>query len=150
MRSMIIGGLSLLLFSTSAATAARKVQWRSANLSAGFKDWRAEIRRWVHKDASQERNSVCVVVEDDGRGDIQAFAYWPQQQLLASYLPGDGPLTEQSRTPGSGLLDLKHDIVPTLADVKGSTFREPRSWLDAIVRKCRRYGVTLSVSKSKA
>ena len=92
-------------------------------------------------------SSIAITRSVDGPGSASSSK--PIYPATAARAPGstsrqgagDGTLE------GSATIDLKHDVVATENDIRGSISRQTRAYVDRIINACTRYGDTLMVER---
>ena len=90
----------------------------------------AGLRRLIDRDrAAAPLNHFCVVGEK-GDGYDWTYIFWQERHQLITWSP---PYTIGTMDANS-ILDLTKDVVPTDADLGGSTYLVSRPWVDALRR----------------
>ena len=130
-------------------------QWSKIESAPDFRAWRQELQRTADADGYARANHFCLVVEtftpERGPYDTKAL---PQEEVAYVRWREEGKLLEWAGSdadgrilpvPGSGVLDLRTDIVPSVADLHGSTYRQTRGWLASIERHCAQSGTQATI-----
>ena len=132
-------------------------RWSKIESSPDFRGWRQELQHVVDTEGHARTNHFCLVVQTftPQRGPYDTKP--PQEETIAYVLwreghevvewGGSDPEGRILPVPGSGVLDLRTDIVPTTADLHGSTFRETRGWLRSIQQHCAQSGTQAVVMR---
>ena len=148
-----IGLLVALLVATPAFAA--PLRWSKIEAAPQYRGWRAELQRVVDEEGRARINHACLVVwsRQPDRGPYDTSTPPPQTVALVLWREGHRVLEWAERgedgrmlpVPGAGSLDLRHDIVPTAADLRGSTFRQTRAWLASLKRHCAAEGTEVTI-----
>jgi len=97
-----------------------------------------------------------VVSKHDDRDDF-VRVYWPQRRaLLLVSMNRAGCADPNHRYDSAALgwyrtkarIDLDSDVVPTAADINGSTYLVSRPWVDATIAECTQHGTALKLRRS--
>ena len=122
--------------------------WRKVGDVRGFDGMRAEMQHLVDSDPDTRTrtNHLCVVAADDsattppGNAPIVAYIYWREAAYIFAFGQTRYPPIDDAAEWAGGSIDLKHDVVPTDRDIKGSIKRVSRPFVDRIIRACADYG----------
>ena len=89
-----------------------------------------------------------MVVDTDlpGNNGPRAWVHFPAGGWLYAFGTSDGPVGDGTLN-GSATVDLKHDVVASEDDIKGSISRQPRAYVDRIIKACARFGETVMVER---
>jgi hypothetical protein len=160
LHSARVAAVLLAVFQSGAfpATAAQP-RWTKIDAVAGFSGWRKELQRWADTEGRQPVNHFCVVAETfrPPRGladpkpppeEVVARVYWSEAHRLRSLDPSSTAVDASSLLPGNDL-DLDRDVRATQAEVGASTYLVTRSWVDSVIRHCRRYGAEIIIEKGR-
>ena len=124
--------------------------WRKVEQVSGFTGIREEVQHIVNRDHRIHGSTrICMVVETDlpkGVGP-RLWVHFPAGGWLYAFGASDFPMRDAS-LDGSATIDLRHDVVATDRDVKGSISRQPRAYVDRIINACRQYGDTFMVKRN--
>ena len=71
-----------------------------------------------------------------------AFVVWEKKQIIIWY-GGDDPLYS------SQIVHLNSDVVPSEADLHGSTYLVTRAWVAKVTDACAESGITLHIPRRK-
>lgn len=97
------------------------------------------------------------VVSKHGDRDDFVRVYWPQRSaLLLVSMNSAGCADPNHRYDSAALgwyrtkarIDLDRDVVPTAADINGSTYLVSRPWVDATIAECTQHGTALKLRRS--
>ena len=132
-------------------------RWSKVERSPEFRGWRQELQRVADTEGRAPKNHFCLVVQtftpERGPYDLKkpkeesvALVLWREERQVREWA-GSDPAGRILSVPGSAVLDLRKDIVPTANDLHGSTFRETGGWLASIRRHCARSGTQVIVTR---
>jgi len=101
----------------------------------------------VQRKSHKMVNHFCVIGYDVPKSIGMAWVYWQEGNAIILWEANTDPAyrLETSRD----YLDLKKDVVPTLADVHNSTYLVTREWVREIETDCASRGVNFSIRNSK-
>ena len=144
-RTVLLGGLMLVL----ARPAIAADQWFAVDTNSWFTGWRSQLQELVDRDATLSTNELCVVGWQNGDpASLQAYLVWPAGHKLITWRPSkDDP---HSLLHETNVTDLQKDVVATDRDVNGSTYRVTHAWVGHIESSCRKFGMTVRLSRRKA
>ena len=153
LKAVIVSAAAFALAAIPAQAAPSR--WAKIETAPDFQGWRQELQRTVDADGHAHTNHFCLVVEsftpERGSHDTKApsqeevaYVRWREGGKLLEWAgsDADGSILP---VPGSGVLDLRTDIVPSVADLHGSTYRQTRGWLASIERHCAQSGTQATV-----
>ena len=102
--------------------------------------------RHIHTSKSQH---FCVVGYQ-GSTDSRAWIHWVEGEQLILWRGATNPQGAKSAIARSRrIIHLKKDVVPTEADVKGSTYLVTRAWVDHILADCEARGEKYKIAETK-
>lgn len=111
---------------------------------ANFGDATVALREFL-RDANIRSPRVqhfCVVgYQSSDGGDKRAWVHWTEGHEIILWSGAADPQSAKTAIVYSRrVLDLKKDVVPTEADIKGSTYLVTRAWVDGVISECQTRG----------
>jgi hypothetical protein len=88
----------------------------------------------------------CIVGYQDRDGE-QAWVHWTEGEQIILWRGANNPRGAKSSIARSRrVIDLRKDVVPAEADIKGSTYLVTRAWVDRILTACQASGNKYEIS----
>lgn len=115
--------------------------------SKDFGPVKKTLERLVVEKGTKKKNHFCLLGQKLENGEKRAMVHWKEEQALITW---DEPADKESTSRlanSRGYTDLRKDVVPTEADVRGSTHLVTRVWVDGVLRDCAKYGDQVTVKK---
>lgn len=111
----------------------------------------ATLREFVARYGDESVNTFYIAKAGDDDGRRYLYAYWKEDNsilILEHFTPsgGDGFYDWLHR---KARVNLATDVVPTKAEIGGSSFLTDRAWVDRIIRACRSTGERLVIRKNR-
>jgi hypothetical protein len=144
MRVLFLGVLlaSLVLETHEARATEHADQFFSVLHNPAFSNPEASLERLIARRGTRPKDHVCVVGYRAALpSGERAWVYWAEARALVLW----EPMVAEAR-PGDALLfsrrtlSLDRDVVPTEADLHGSTYRVTKAWVDSVLSDCRTHG----------
>jgi hypothetical protein len=113
-----------------------------------FGDARKAIARFLASAVPRPRGPqhFCVVGYNDGESR-RAWVHWREGKALILWEGSADPVhADDALILSRRQLDLNTDVVPTSADIAGSTYRIDRLWLDRTLADCAARGTHYAVT----
>lgn len=102
------------------------------------------LARYVRTSAAAAgHNRLCVLGEQAADGSRSAWVIWPRAHRIVLWEAGNDDLAISRR-----VLDLRKDVVASDRDLRGSTYRVTRRWVDQLMGRCARDGAHLDIRLS--
>lgn len=133
----------LVGFPAAAATTWRKVSDRE------FPGWQAELQR-IGNGADARVSHVCVIVRGDtGRkGEAVLLAYFRERHYIQGFgRPAPPYPLDDTAMAGFDAIDLGRDVVASPSQIRGSTSRVTKAYVDDIIDHCRSLGTQIIITK---
>lgn len=129
---------------TGHAAATEPPRWRSIKMLPDYADAQAQLQALVDIKGRASINRLCVVGER-ADGFYDAWVYWPTRNSLVFWSANrDNP---QAIVDSRIYLNLSRDVIADNA-VDTSSYRQRRSYVNSIIKACRRFGDQWVVTKS--
>ncbi len=116
---------------------------RSITDDSLFAHPRAVLMRLAAQRGTTRLNEFCIIGQDLGNGDRQAWVYWKQQDALILWEPQVG--SDIDLTTSRRYLDLKRDMA---MDVGSSSYKVTTRWVDSLRAACSAQGLQLTIEKN--
>ncbi|MDA8523506.1 hypothetical protein [Acidovorax sp. NCPPB 4044] len=112
---------------------------------------------------TRQSNTFCFVQQSfeprtpNARGESMVWMVWREGARIQDlntvrqgerYVPDaalDDPTRGRAMASSSGIVNLRTDVVPTDADLRGSTSLVSRPWVDRLLTQCRRVGARIRI-----
>jgi len=102
------------------------------------------VARYVRTSGRAERhNRICILGEQATDGSRSAWVIWRRAHRIVLWEPGNNDLAGSRR-----ILDLRKDVVASDNDLRGSTYRVTRPWVDQLAARCARDGAHVDIRLS--
>jgi hypothetical protein len=121
----------------------------SVKSSEGYPHSLDVLQDLVQRDGRALVNHFCAVGYVDPDGDRHAWLYWKEGNKLILWEPSSMPEYPLSLCFSHRYLDLKKDVVKTLADVRGSTYLVTQDWVNKTLADCAKHGDRFVVTKKR-
>ena len=108
-----------------------------------FKNYKQVLMRFAHKHRPHRENTFCVVGISSAEGK-SAWVFWQQGGEIILWEGAD--TLDSSRR----VIHLKSDVVPSEADLHGSTYLVTKSWVAQLSETCSRSGVQVRIGPNYA
>ena len=117
---------------------------------ASFGDATTALHKFMHNVhmRSHRVQHFCVVgYQSADTSDKRAWVYWTEGHEIILWSGASDPQSAPTALVYSRrILDLKKDVVPTEADIKGSTYLVTRTWVHDVISVCRTRGVKYQIT----
>jgi hypothetical protein len=127
-----------------AQAAAQSPELKTFDLAADpeFKDYKKVMTRFALKHRPAAENTFCILgfSADDAKS---AWVLWREGREIILW-EGGSDLSLSRR-----VIHLKSDVVPTEADLHGSTYLVTKPWVDGLSKSCERVGVKIRTAKAR-
>jgi hypothetical protein len=89
----------------------------------------------------------CVAGYQSASGDVQrAWIHWTEGRKIILWRGASNSQSAKTSIARSRVItDLKKDVVPTEADIKGSTYLVTQAWVDRLIADCQARGAKYEV-----
>lgn len=116
-----------------------------------FGDATVPLREFLHEHhtIATKPQHFCVAGYRSGT-ETHAWIHWSEGKriiLWDGFNTSEGAKTSIARS--RRVLDLRKDIVPTEADIAGSTYRMTRAWANQVIADCNARGVKYAIIARK-
>ncbi|MGO4715377.1 hypothetical protein [Bradyrhizobium sp. 2TAF24] len=102
------------------------------------------VARYVRTSGrAQRHNRICILGEQAADGSRSAWVIWRRAHRIVLWEPGTNDLASSRR-----ILDLRKDVVASDRDLRGSTYRVTRPWVEQLVARCAHSGAHLDIRLS--
>lgn len=124
-----------------AQTAAAEGDGRTFDFASdpAFRDYKHVITEFAHKHRPNAKNDFCISGFYTRDNLKSAWVIWRQGRQMILW-EGQQNLDDSRRD-----LHLASDVVPTEADLHGSTYRVTKAWVKRIAAVCEQSGVKVHV-----
>jgi hypothetical protein len=116
---------------------------------AAFGDATAALREFLraHHVRSHRDQHFCIAGYQSGSGDDRrAWIYWTEGRKVILWRGASDPQSAKTSIARSHrITDLTKDVVPTEADLKGSTYLVTQAWVDRLISDCQTRGAKYQV-----
>lgn len=113
-------------------------------VAPGFSDYRTPLVDFLKTHEARRINNFCILGEEALDGTRSAWVIWREGQKMILWDGGSESLAASRR-----ILDMKRDVVPREADVKGSTYLVTRDWVATTKRRCERSGTQVQIPNTE-
>lgn len=111
---------------------------------AGFSNYKQIVERFARNHRPQAVNDFCILGQIADDNSRSAWVIWRQGQEIILWDRNVMDLDSSLRT-----IRLKSDVVPTENDVRGSTYRVTRAWVETLSSMCEKSGVKVHTAKQR-
>ena len=131
-------------------------RWQSIDATAGFRDWRRDVRRHVDRYATYRVNHLCGIVGINVSAgqpdDAIAYLYWPEQRRIERLSANDDssmPPDVREMLFQLGPISLDRDIIDSAEEVNLNPNAVTRGWVKNLIARCRRSGTRITIIKRR-
>jgi hypothetical protein len=134
---------------------AEAVQKKTFNVevTTGYKPVRGALKSLLASQrTANTRQHFCVIgyVSDQDASPTpskMAWVYWREKQKLILWVAAaQGFESKETLLRSRRSLDLVTDVVPTDADIAGSTYHVSKTWVNALLKDCKDRGMSYALS----
>jgi hypothetical protein len=144
--ALIAGGLSVAAFAAFPQDEGDRPF--DPRLDPGFGDASVPLREFLRDRHVRARapQHFCIAGYQNG-GEKRAWVHWQEGKKIILWLGATNPVGAKTSIARSRrVLDLRHDVVPTAVDLKGSTYLVTRQWADHVLADCEARGDKYEIS----
>jgi hypothetical protein len=135
-------GLALCVAGAAATAQPLPAQTFAADAEPGFKPVLPALEAYLDAQTAPAAGTqhFCVVGYRRGE-DRYAWVYWQQGQRLVYWEPAaDDVESKETLTRSRRELNLRKDVVASARELRGSSYRVDRPWLNRLLTDCRHRG----------
>ncbi len=105
-----------------------------------------EFLRDRHVHSRRAQHFCAVGYQSPGGEDKRAWIHWTEGGKIILWRGASDPESAKTAISRSRVSkDLKKDVVPTEADIKGSTYLVTRAWVNHLLSDCRARGAKYEI-----
>ena len=107
---------------------------------AAFGDATAALTEFLHSQQVRTHRvqHFCIAgYQSANRDEQRAWIYWAEGRKIILWRGASNPQSAKTSIARSRVItDLKKDVVPTQADIKGSTYLVTQAWVNRVISDC--------------